>query len=121
MLVAATTIAGFLVPRLRERSHVAWSELPRRLRQALLFLAVGVVPFSALIAMWQGTESVWTYWQILFDYSRNLNAAYGIRLPWKAPEDRHLIVGNLLMLSLFAATAACGWKSLSPRRQRAWC
>ncbi|HLQ45115.1 MAG TPA: hypothetical protein VK137_10330, partial [Planctomycetaceae bacterium] len=121
MLVAATTITGFLVPSLRERSHATLSVLPRRLRQALLSLAVCVLPFSAVIAFWQGTESVRTYWQLLFDYSRHLNAAYGIRLPWNAPEDRHVIVGNLLMLSLFAATTACRWKSLSPRRQRAWC
>lgn len=138
-LVAASTIAMFLVPRLhspRRRTRessvievrslttsatVMRLEVPNRLRSAVACVAIAVLPFTVLIGVWQGVESALSYWQLLFDYSRNYNAVIGSPISWTSPESRFVIVTNLLLLSLFAATTVFRWSSLSPRRQRAWC
>ncbi len=138
-LVAASTITVFLVPNLRKRvgsqsrqtlgrrpgepqslARFA-TELPRRLRTAGVCLAVAVLPFTVVMGVWQGTESALSFWQLLFDYSRHYIAAIGIPVSWTSPAQRFVIVSNLLLLSLFAATTVFQWTSLSPGRQRAWC
>ncbi len=120
-LTAATCITTFLVPSLRKRCGDVFSQWPFRMRATATYLAAAILPFTLAIGLWQGTESALSYWQVLFDYSQHFNAAYGIPFSWSAPEQRFFIVSNLLLLSLFTATTVFRWKSLSPRRQRAWC
>lgn len=78
---------------------------------AAAWVGVCIACWSALLALWQGPQSVQAYWSLFLGYSVNYPSFYGMPFPWHLYSFTSLVVCTLAGLALLIAIVVA---SLSP-------
>jgi hypothetical protein len=116
--VAATMLTLFCVP---DAARIAdppafYTRVYRAAQAALL----STVPFSLLIAVWQGPRAAAEYWLVLRDFAAHFNAFAGVPIQWHLASTRLLVGFGLIVLAAWVTVGAAYWRTMSPARRRFW-
>jgi hypothetical protein len=117
-LAAASTLTLFCVPN-SQRTAVCPS-LGWRVLRAMQGALLAVVPYSLVIALWQGPRAAVEHWRLLFDYAANFGAFAGLPIMWEEMEVRFQVCLALVMLAVWISGGVSRWPMMSPARRRAW-
>ena len=117
-LAAANTLTLFCVPSSMRFS--GQSSLWKRMLRATQAVVLAIVPFSLLIAIWQGPHSAAEYWVVLLDFAVHFNAFSGLPFEWQDERTRFQVGLGLVVLACWICGGVARWQMMSPPRRRAW-
>lgn len=117
-LAAANILTLFCVPSTQRFS--SQPSLWQRVLRATQAVVLTIVPFSLLIAVWQGPSAAAEYWFVLRDFAAHFNAFSGLPLEWQEPSTRLQVGLGIMVLAVWISGGVTRWPMMSPARRRAW-
>jgi hypothetical protein len=111
---AAAVVASAVPPAC---SHGGFVAVLRRATAAALVVAL---PFTLGVLACQGAGAAAAYWSMLFDFSANYPAFYGLPIPWDQPSYRRILAGPAVAIGLWAAFGCQRFNRWATWRVRGW-